>query len=90
MSVLNNVLEGLDSKSPMPGLPEETDLVLWTMYYRHGNNPHCLRTFEFEDNMKTAHTRARTHCDKMGYNLTYIRRTIEDLEEIERKYTNGG
>ncbi len=93
MSALENkhsVLEGL-GQTAFPGLPiDEGDLVLWTMFYRHGNNPRCEKVFQGDPDMRVARDRAKKHCDAMGYNLNFIRPLISDLDLEEYKYQNGG
>ena len=58
---------------------------LYTLYYRHGTNPYCFKTFYHAGDLQSAVNRGRTHCDTMGFVYNIVVPFIADLERAETK-----
>lgn len=61
----------------------------YTLHYRHGNNPNCLKNFTYKGSFREAMQRAKQHCEKMGYRFILLRPAISNLEDDERIRENG-
>lgn len=61
---------------------------LWTLYFRAGSNPHAMtKHFFLEGDIRDVVTRAKKHCDTLGYRFIRIEPFISDLALDERKHT---
>lgn len=66
-------------------LTKPEPLRSYTMFYRHGMNPKCEKSFLFNGDVRAARARADIHCRIMGYTLTFVRPMIVDLDEEEKQ-----
>jgi hypothetical protein len=79
----------------LPGKPLESGEVLYTLFYRQGNNPHplqlnfILKTTE----MRVVMERTKKHCDLMNYRFVRVQPFMTDLDRAEKvqsgDYNNG-
>ena len=67
--------------SPAQVLPQ----ILYSLYYRQGNNPHPQFTFFYlpATDMQKVTARAKRHCEVMNYRFVYVRPAIVDLDKEE-------
>ena len=74
----------IDQNAPKlpPGVVKDLANV-WTLYYRHGVNPGCFKTFYHEGDMRSAIVRIQKHCAVMGYRYVYIRPFMVDIDKEE-------
>lgn len=73
-----------ESKAIHQYLKETTpNPTAFTIVYRQGAMPHCEKGFMHQGDLKSAITRARTHCERMGYTFKFCRPLIVDLDEEE-------
>lgn len=69
-----------------PAVKELTPLdftKFYTMYYRHGMNPNLTKSFFHDGDLRSAISRAKDHCDIMGYRLQFVKPLVADLKEEE-------
>jgi hypothetical protein len=67
-------------------VPPTVDSVLYTLYYRKGDNPHPQFLFCWlpTQDMKFVADRVKKHCEAMNYRFVYVRPTIVDLDKAEK------
>lgn len=70
--------------------PPQNGSILWTLWYRKGNNPHPL-TLNFNlasQDWRVACERAKRHCEVMNYRFIHVAPFLTDLDKAENFLLN--
>ena len=58
----------------------------YMLVYRHGLNSNLIKIFYHQGSLRSAHDRAKQHCEIMKYKLLYVKPLITSLDEEEREH----
>ena len=58
----------------------------YMLVYRHGLNSNLIKIFYHQGNLRSAHDRAKQHCEILKYKLLYVKPLISSLDEEEREH----
>lgn len=58
--------------------------TLYTLFYRKGNDPTCIKNFIYQGSLADASKRGQHHCELLGYEFIYVKPLVTNLDFDEQ------